>query len=81
MTSAESLSIPPRWHRALTPDDVETARGIIDLHCPTGTDPDRPICASATHLVVPPRWPCAQRRWAEWVLEFEQQVAGKVAQH
>lgn len=77
MTSAESFPIPPRWHRALTPDDVETARGIIDLHCPTGCDPGRPICASATHLIVAPRWPCAQRRWAEWVLACEQR--GEVA--
>jgi hypothetical protein len=74
MTSGETVPIPPRWHRALTPEDVETARGVSDLHAPTGVDPNRPVCASATHLVVPPRWPCQQRRWADWVLSSEAQV-------
>ncbi|MFI5955529.1 hypothetical protein [Cryptosporangium sp. NPDC051539] len=74
----DSFPIPPRWHRELVPDDVETARGIVDLHCPTGIDPDRPVCASATHLIVTPSWPCRQHRWAEWVLDLAQrgEVAG-----
>ena len=77
MTSADSLSTPGRWHRPLVPEDVETARGIIEMHIPTDTYRDRPICASATHLVVAPYWPCAQHRWAEWVLDSEQR--GQIA--
>lgn len=64
--------MPPRWHRELTPEDVETAHGLVGLHLPTGTDPQRPICASATHLIVAPRWPCEQHKWASWVLEADQ---------
>ncbi|GAA3386606.1 hypothetical protein [Cryptosporangium minutisporangium] len=54
------------------PDDVETARGIINQHqpcAPTG-HPDNPVrlCASATHQIYAPLWPCDHHRWAVDVL-------------
>lgn len=58
----------PRWHRPLVAEDVETARLLTVLHQPTGLDPDRPICASATHLILEIRWPRSQHNWATWVL-------------
>ncbi|MFG1921729.1 hypothetical protein [Cryptosporangium sp. NPDC048952] len=63
--------MPPRWHRTLTREDVETARGVLPMHHPTGLDPLRPVCASATHLIVVQSWPCEQHRWARWVLDAD----------
>lgn len=65
-----------RWHRPLVPDDVETARGIIDQHqpcAPTG-HPEHLIqlCASATHLINAPRWPCDRHMWAVEVLTADE---------
>lgn len=57
-----------QWHRPLVPEDVETARGLIELHQPsppTGA-PDiviRQFCASAMHQVSAPRWPCDRHAW------------------
>lgn len=64
-------TMPPRWHRALTPEDVETAHRLVGLHVPTGADSLRPVCASATHLIVVQRWPCEQHSWATWVLDAD----------
>jgi len=64
--------MPPRWHRALTREDVETARGVLPMHHPTGLDPLRPVCASATHLILVQPWPCEQHRWARWVLDADE---------
>jgi hypothetical protein len=56
----------PRWHRALTAEDVETARSLRELHMPSEPDPlGRRRCASALHLVSAPSWPCDPARWCE----------------
>jgi hypothetical protein len=75
--TADPGGIPPRWHRELTREDVETARRVLPMHNPTGLDPLRPVCASATHLILVQRWPCDQHRWASWVLGVEER--GEIA--
>lgn len=58
-----------QWHRALIEEDVETAHLLIDQHQPvTGGQ----VCASATHLINAPLWPCERHAWAEQVLLAEE---------
>lgn len=58
-----------RWHRALTADDVATARQLRELHMPGEADVlGRRKCVSALHLILAPPWPCAPAEWCEAVL-------------
>jgi hypothetical protein len=60
-----------QWERALTRDDVATARRLAPVHRPFDERASATVCAHAGHRISPVAWPCREAVWAQRVIQAD----------